>query len=948
MASTESKIKLIFEGVERGVVAAAAKAKAAVKSLGDENSKASKAFDTLDAAASKAGRALLTLGKAIFVLGTISATVNLIGGLVTSLAQLAPIVLVLPGALLAAGAAFGTLAIAMSGFNDTIAAGLHGDLANFNKGLAAMPPAMRDAAKAVVSFRPQLDALKKSVQQNFWSKFSGDIGKLGNNLLPTMTSGMTRIAAGLGQMVKGAVDVASTPFFRGQVASILVSTSAAIENMKPALGNVLAGFVSMAKVGAEFMPRLGQSITDVTAKFKAWATSVEGQEQIKRFIENAIQGFKDLAGIVKNLGSIFASVFTGLGATMQSPLALIKELTGELAAFLKTAEAQEGLRALGEILQAAGTAIKEIFLAAMKELLPTIKELAPGIKALIQGFKDFALDLIHTVGPALRDVGRFMAEHKDAIRDLVPIIGAAVLAFKGLSILRSVATWTTGAFGALRTLAGLLPGLGGAAGTAGTKLGGMVGPLKAIAGIVGLALIAEAIDRINIAVAGGDPAKLQGMEADLHGILEIGKQLASGDIGGVLDKLTADIDEFVDSWRRGNAPIQEFARTTLGQILLPNLAILTAQLDQHRPALAGFEAGLRGLASNDIANGITTLGDTIVGFGTKVAVTFNEKIQAGFEQTRQIVAAVPGNLVAALSPLAGLFGERANTATEEFKAKTQAGFDRTREIVAAVPGNLVTAISPLVGLFGERANTATEEFKAKTKAGFDRTREIVASVPGSINSALNPLAGLLGNTGTTSGNTFKDRLSAALRQAAPAAQTATSTVADACRRALSGLGGVGDAAGRNLGQGLVNGINALFGPVQRAAANIASVAAQAVAAASRQASPSKVWAELGKNMGAGLVVGLNDSQAGVSLASARLASAATNSAFGGGLAISAPNQTAAAVSSLGTSLTTQGPAPVSVRVFIGETELTHIVRTEVDSSNRATRRTVGAGAGSTF
>src|SRR4051794_1300272 len=113
--TVESKIKLIFDGVERGVVAAAAKSKAAIKALTDENSKLSKSFDKLDKGFDKAGTGLLGIAKGIAVLGAAGGAVQVIGGTVGALAQLAPIALLLPGVLLAGAAAMGTFAIATAG-----------------------------------------------------------------------------------------------------------------------------------------------------------------------------------------------------------------------------------------------------------------------------------------------------------------------------------------------------------------------------------------------------------------------------------------------------------------------------------------------------------------------------------------------------------------------------------------------------------------------------------------------------------------------------------------------------------------------------------------------------------------------------------------------------------------------------------------------------------------
>ena len=90
MSQTESKIRLIFDGSERGVVAAAAKSSAAIKRLTDDN-------DRLNKSADRAGAGLLKVGVGLAGIGAAGSAVQVIGGVAGALAQLAPAALLLPG-----------------------------------------------------------------------------------------------------------------------------------------------------------------------------------------------------------------------------------------------------------------------------------------------------------------------------------------------------------------------------------------------------------------------------------------------------------------------------------------------------------------------------------------------------------------------------------------------------------------------------------------------------------------------------------------------------------------------------------------------------------------------------------------------------------------------------------------------------------------------------------
>jgi len=920
MAATESKIRLIFDGVDR-VSAIAKKVQAAVKGMSDDTDKLSKSFATLDKGADKVGTALLTVAKGITLLGAAGGALQVIGGTVGALAQLAPLALLLPGALLAGAAAMATFKVATAGFGDALKAGLSGDMAKFAEATKGMAPAMQDAVKAVVAFKPQLDDLKKTVQGNFWQGFSAEITKLGKSLLPILKQGMGDIATNLGAIGREALKAANTPFFQGAVGRILANTALALGNMKPALANVLTGFVSLGDVGARFLPRIGAAITDITAAFKGWVqANDEVGGTIDRLIAGAIQGFKDLFGIITNVAAIGVSIFTGLGASMESPLATLRDLTGQLRDFLRTAEAQEGLKALGEILSEAGSALKEIFLAAIKELLPTIKELAPGIKALIQGFKDFALDLIHTVGPALRDVGKFMAEHKDAIHDLVPVIGAAVLALKGFKILTSVAGWFGAAKTAISLFGDVLPGVGKKADDAGKKAEGAGKKFKGLtlikAGLWAAAFVA-AIDTVIGAIEGYTKAQDDAFKKGnfLEDLQTFAKEFDVDPFRAIGKEIVASLTppaETVELARKWAAIVDPIA-TQVGE----RLELVKGEFKELPP---------------DIGKSMNDLGAVIQNTANSAMAKLDTEVKAGFDRTRQIVAAVPQSMFTALAPLTDLFGASATTATSTFAANARQGFSAAEAATRVVPGLMNQALATLAGLLGGTATTATARFKSGADAGFNAAVGSARAVPGQVNGAVTPLVGQLGTTGANAAKT--------------AAAGAAAGINGAVRDALN-LGPIGAAAGAALGSSLVAGINAQKAKVAAAAASLGAT----VGANKGPIEKDRVFLiPHGKALVEGLIAGMTDQIGTLARFSSTIAptiGSALTGGLGSGLSISAPNPNAGALQQL-VSLQSRDQAAPQVRVFIGDREITDIVRTEVNTSNRATRRTVGAGAGTTF
>jgi len=512
MAATESKIKLIFDGVERGVVAAAAKSKAAIKGVNDENNK-------LAAVGNKAGNALVSVGAGLAKIGAAGSAVQTVGAAAGAVAQLAPAALLLPGALLAGAAAMTTFKIATSGFGEAVGAGLSGDLEAFAEATKKMHPEMAKAAGEVVKFKPRIDDLKKSVQGRFWDQFSVGIKETGTNLLDMADKSLPALSQELGNISKRAVNMLGEPAAVNDVREVLDNTTATLRNMRPALANTLSGFLGIAGIGATKLPRLGTAIDGVTAKFKKWVDSGVESGRIDELIENALTGFKDLGGVVRNVGSIVGSVFRGLGTEMSSPLASLRELTGQVAAFLETAEAQEGLKSLGETLRVIGEQVGRVVMTALRELTPVVKELAPVAREVAVAIGDFLVDAIETVGPLLRDLAGFLSDNKEAVGDLAPLAAGAVLAIKGFQVASKVAGWVSGASAALETLGlkakaagGEVDGLGKKMDGAGRKGGiswgkGFVGGLGLVGVGVGGTLLADALIPKDVSSYGSQAAR---------------------------------------------------------------------------------------------------------------------------------------------------------------------------------------------------------------------------------------------------------------------------------------------------------------------------------------------------------------------------------------------------------------------------------------------------------
>jgi hypothetical protein len=937
MSQTSSTIKLIFDGSAAGVTRAAAQARKALKGLDDDNSKLNKTVDKLTPS-------LQQVGKAVAYLGAASSAVPTIGGLAGALGQLAPAALLLPGALLGGAAAMGTFKIATAGMGDALKAGLSGDMEKFAEATKDMAPEMQNAAKAVSAFKPQIDDLKKTVQGNFWAGFSADITKLGNTYLPIFKAGMGGIASEFNIAGKQAFTFLQSAQAIGSINNILNKTRDAFGSMRGVLTNVVSGFLQLANVGANFLPRLSAEIQTASEKFAAWAKSIAASGQLEDMINGAIQGFKDLGGIVGNVGSILGSVFTGLGGVVESPLAKIRELTAQVAEFMKTAAAQDGLRALGETLQVVGDVVGKVVLTAFRELAPTLVKLAPVAQEVARTLGDLLVSALETLGPLIRGVADVFNAFPGSAGAATTAVVGFVAAVKAIKAVNAV----TDLLGLQRAFGGVSAAAGEAGKTAGITWGkGFVGTLGLIGvGVAGTVLLDKILPK--------DAAVTHGSQAARDMLGEMAK-VFSGEQGNIFR--TWDVAKWISNpiamaVEVGSRELQKLFQVANSAIPPINFNVNTGPAQSQ---VVDFMNRLKGLTGEININGRTesaaqALADIIQainqGQGTVILNGQPVPVQDALKQVIDLINSsvglvnVNGDFKLAGDALAAwLTKANSSTATPTLNAdgapayETVGGWTRLAEGtvgMAALNANPAGANTQLGGWKGRaEATTGTAglnanpaQANAQTSGWQGRANSTTGTSklnadPGQANGQT---SGWQGRANSTTGMAKLDANTSAATSAVNAWKAWASGIVVTVKAVLqkigfanggpvlAGFAGGGAISGR--GTGTSDSIPAMLSHGEHV------LTAREVAAAGGHAAIFALRRSLSKGQ--------------VPRMYATGGRAATGGAVSGASAFSIPTP------------------QVAVSVHIGNQEITDIVRTQIATSNRQTRRTVGMGAGTTF
>jgi hypothetical protein len=523
MASTSSTIRIIFDGSVRGLETAARRASAALDGL----ERHEKSIDKL-------GTAFGTITKAMAGVTAVTGGVQTVVAATGALANLAPGLLLVPGALSAAGAAFATVKIGLTGFSDAVK--------NGGADLAKLAPNARATAQAFRDMAPAAKEVKNAVQDELFRGLSTEVQKLGVRYLPQLKASLASIATPLNGMVRGFLDVANSEQSLNDVTTILDDTHTALSGIEPALGNVLAGFLRLAAAGTRYFAGFGTGLTDLTAKFRAWADVFTTSGGFDAALLRVGQTLQQLGRIAVNVGSALASVFKGLSADgAGGPLDSLEKLTKALADFFKTAEAQSALRELGDTFRTIADVTRTVLLEALKQLAPLLTAIGPAARAFAEAFGNTLVSVIKIVGPILTGIANVLS-------GMPTVVSGAATAFVLLTVAMKGATLLAGPLG---LLVGAIRGLGGG----GAGIGALALGLAKIGAVAGLAVVANELDKINLANAKGDPKKLDTFAASLNNIVAAGKQIASGDFAGIFADIGSEWDEMIRKFETGESDI---------------------------------------------------------------------------------------------------------------------------------------------------------------------------------------------------------------------------------------------------------------------------------------------------------------------------------------------------------------------------------------------------------
>lgn len=821
----------------------------------------------------------------------------------------------LPGFLLARAVALGVFKLAVIGVGEALAAAAEGDAAAFEAALEKLSPAAREFAVAAREAIDALRPLQQLIQETTFAGLADDVTRAGAALQGTRDDAAS-VALGFNRIAAEVLAFVGSEQAIDGINRALAGVRDFLFEIRPAIQPLLTAFTGLAAQAGQFGGSIGATIARIASKFASFLNGID----LAALFENALPVLRDLGAILSNVGQIASTVFAAAGSEGTGLIGIIAQLTGTVDKFLGTAEGFETLQTL----MGAASQIATALGGAIGALLPPLAAAITPIAAALGPVADAIGQVLAAVAPLLPPLGQLIAilggALVQAIIPLVPVIASlATLIGGALTAMAPVLAQVGNTIGqilgpAAQLLVTIFDQLAPVIADVGAQLAATIGPILAKVGPLFTQLVEAVLPLVPTLISLIPP--LLEIAVALTPLIMLAAELTTALVAVLAPviKLAAQLLKLAVV--NVIAPQIRLFADALTYVLQPVQAAIT-KVSEFAAFLNSVDWGAVGAA---IGNAFQTAWQTVV--------TAVEGI-VGF------VTALPGRIMSVLASIpglvAGLFRRMGDLALQAIGV----GIGLIIANVVVVPQKILSALAALPGLVRNLFTRALTAARTAAVTGFNNLVAFVASVPGKVSTALSRLGSIISTAWT--------RAVAAGRTAAVNGFNNIVEFVRGIPGKISALAGRFVSAGGSLVRALVNGLK-----------NVPSLGSIGSAIAS-------VIRSQANNIIAAINAGISRVDSFIpgslpripSFARGAVVDKATLGIFGEAgreviIPLERPQRARQLAEESGldrilTSGADGAPVYVSLRAYIGDTEITRMITFEVDRALDETAAQVDAG-----
>ena len=266
----------------------------------------------------------------------------------------------------------------------------------FIVGIGTLMVALKDFKNQLPGVVEQYKTLATTIRSNFWTNARESIRDMTQTLFPQMQAGLASVSGSLGEWAASLSNALKAGLDNGVLRYMFENLAKSIDIAKNANKPLVDSFVSLGRVGGEYLPRLASWFVDVSEKFADFINQAETNGDLYYWIDNGIDNLKKLGNIVVETAGILNSIEAAATKAGSDGLGTLLSFVTRVNDALSSPEGMKAMTTIFEGANAAASALGDAFFNVMG----AIGTAAPAIKSAFES----VAGTIKVVGDALTKI----------------------------------------------------------------------------------------------------------------------------------------------------------------------------------------------------------------------------------------------------------------------------------------------------------------------------------------------------------------------------------------------------------------------------------------------------------------------------------------------------------------------------------------------------------------
>lgn len=251
----------------------------------------------------------------------------------------------------------------------------------------------------------KLNGLTTTVGTAAWNEFGDELCRIANEIAPTLTDGLSSIAAEEGKVAAGLLQVVEQSDKAGELANIFSRTQQMVAELNPGLQDLVKSFLDLGDETSEYLPRMGAYISDAADSMAHWVEQARQSGAISDAMEAAIEQGGYLKDSFKSLTGILGGTFGTLAQT-ENGIEGISEALAKADRAVNSVKFQETLESWSRGAQTAQNNMRD-----------SLDDIGDAMYSLRDEAEQVFGDAGAIVGSGIEGISRVLEQSGDGIKD---------------------------------------------------------------------------------------------------------------------------------------------------------------------------------------------------------------------------------------------------------------------------------------------------------------------------------------------------------------------------------------------------------------------------------------------------------------------------------------------------------------------------------------------------